>query len=111
MNWAIAEPQQGQYNWAPSDALVSRAARSGIDLLPIVIYAPEWARQHPDQGASVPKNPADYAVERFRSHAHRFRRAAALARDGDATEDLVELQSLEHADNPFADASLKDFES
>jgi len=54
---------------------------------------------------------ADYAVERFRSHVHRFRRAAALARDGDATEDEVELRSLELADNPFPDASLKDFGS
>ena len=53
---------------------------------------------------------ADYAVERFRSHAHRFHRAAALARDGDAVEDETELRSLEHADNPFPDASLKDFE-
>jgi 1,4-alpha-glucan branching enzyme len=52
---------------------------------------------------------ADYAVERFRSHAHRFRRAAALARDGDAIEDDTELRSLEHADNPFPDASMKDF--
>jgi 1,4-alpha-glucan branching enzyme len=53
---------------------------------------------------------ADYAVERFRSHAHRFRRAAALAREGDATEDDVELRSLERADNPFPDVSLSDFE-
>ena len=44
---------------------------------------------------------ADYAVERFRSHVHRFHRAAVLARDGDATEDETELRSLEHADNPF----------
>jgi 1,4-alpha-glucan branching enzyme len=52
---------------------------------------------------------ADYAVERFRSHAHRFRRAVALAHSGDPTEDEVELRSLEHADNPFPDASLEDF--
>jgi 1,4-alpha-glucan branching enzyme len=53
---------------------------------------------------------ADYAVERFRSHAHRFHRAIALAYGGDATEDETELRSLEHADNPFPDAALKDFE-
>ena len=52
---------------------------------------------------------ADYAVERFRSHAHRFHRAIVLAREGDATEDETELRSLEHADNPFPDASLEDF--
>ena len=52
---------------------------------------------------------ADYAVERFRSHVHRFHRAMVLAREGDATEDEVELRSLEHADNTFPDASLEDF--
>jgi 1,4-alpha-glucan branching enzyme len=52
---------------------------------------------------------ADYAVERFRSHAHRFRRAVALAYSGEARDDEVELRSLEHADNPFPDATLGDF--
>src|SRR5919198_758872 len=52
---------------------------------------------------------ADYAVERFRAHAQRFRRAAAIARAGSASEDEVELRSLEHADNPFPDAALADF--
>jgi len=52
---------------------------------------------------------ADYAVERFRAHAQRFRRAVALARSGDAIEDEVELRSLERADNPFPDASLADY--
>ena len=51
---------------------------------------------------------ADYAVERFRSHVHRFHRALALAQAGDATEDETELRSLEHADNPFPDAALTD---
>ena len=54
---------------------------------------------------------ADYAVERFRSHTHRFHRAIALAHSGDATEDEVELRSLEHADNPFPDAALGDFDN
>jgi 1,4-alpha-glucan branching enzyme len=54
---------------------------------------------------------ADYAAERFRSHAHRFHRAVALAHSGDAVEDETELRSLEHADNPFPDASLRDFGS
>ena len=52
---------------------------------------------------------ADYAVERFRAHAQRFRRAVAIARGGDPYEDEVELRSLERADNPFPDASLADF--
>ncbi|TME27277.1 MAG: glycoside hydrolase family 57 protein [Chloroflexi bacterium] len=52
---------------------------------------------------------ADYAVERFRAHAQRFRRSIALTRAGDPAQDEVELRSLERADNPFPDASLADF--
>jgi 1,4-alpha-glucan branching enzyme len=51
---------------------------------------------------------ADYAVERFRSHALRFHRACELARRGTA-DDEVELRSLEHADNPFPDVDLGAF--
>jgi 1,4-alpha-glucan branching enzyme len=51
---------------------------------------------------------ADYAAERFRSHALRFRRAVQIARTGTADDD-VELRSLERADNPFPDASPADF--
>jgi len=58
---------------------------------------------------------ADYAVERFRSHALRFRRCVDLAQHGTANSlehsdgDEVELRSLERADNPFPDASPADF--
>jgi 1,4-alpha-glucan branching enzyme len=51
---------------------------------------------------------ADYAIERFRSHAMRFRRSVDIALRGTA-DDEVELRSLERADNPFADASPADF--
>ena len=51
---------------------------------------------------------ADYAVERFKSHAMRFRRSLQLAKS--STEaDEVELRSLERADNPFPEASPADF--
>ena len=50
----------------------------------------------------------DYAMERFRSHALRFRRSAEIALHG-RDEDEVELRSLERADNPFADVSPADF--
>ena len=51
---------------------------------------------------------ADYATERFRSHAQRFHRACELARRGTA-DDEVELRSLEHADDPFPDVDPSDF--
>jgi 1,4-alpha-glucan branching enzyme len=51
---------------------------------------------------------ADYATERFRSHALRFHRACELARRGTAGDE-VELRSLEHADNVFPDVDPKAF--
>lgn len=51
---------------------------------------------------------ADYATERFRSHALRFHRACELARRGTAADE-VELRSLEHADDPFPDVDPRDF--
>lgn len=51
---------------------------------------------------------ADYAAERFRAHALRFRRSIDLALRGTG-EDEVELRSLERADNPFAVVSPADF--
>jgi 1,4-alpha-glucan branching enzyme len=51
---------------------------------------------------------ADYAVERFRSHALRFRRSMELARTATSADD-IELRSLERADNPFPDATPDDF--
>jgi len=86
-----------------SDPFRERAARQAVREL-LLAQSSDWPFLVTTGQA------ADYAVERFRSHVHRFRRAVVLAREGDATEDEVELRSLEHADNPFQDASPKDFE-
>ncbi len=51
---------------------------------------------------------ADYAAERFRTHALRFRRAVDIALRG-TDEDEVELRSLERSDNTFANVSPSDF--
>jgi 1,4-alpha-glucan branching enzyme len=86
-----------------SDSFRERAARQAVREL-LLAQSSDWPFLVTTGQA------ADYAVERFRSHAHRFHRAIALAYGGDATEDETELRSLEHADNPFPDAALKDFE-
>jgi 1,4-alpha-glucan branching enzyme len=88
----------------PDDSFRARAARQAAREL-LLAQSSDWPFLVTTGQA------ADYAVERFRSHAHRFRRAVALAHSGDPTEDEVELRSLELADNPFPDASLADFRS
>lgn len=41
--WRVAESQKGSYDWTALDRLVELAHKNGVDLLPIVHYAPEWA--------------------------------------------------------------------
>jgi polysaccharide biosynthesis protein PslG len=60
-SWAAAQPSGDQPpSFAAIDALVARAARNDIELLPIVMYAPAWARIDPANAASSPRNVNDY---------------------------------------------------
>jgi len=59
--WVRIEPRRGDYDFASSDRLVRLAARNGVELLPVVIYAPRWARESRGDFASPPRRPADYA--------------------------------------------------
>jgi hypothetical protein len=62
-SWSAMQPDQDQPpNLADADALVARAARNDIELLPIVIYAPAWARIDPQDGASPPRSNDDYVA-------------------------------------------------
>jgi hypothetical protein len=62
-SWAAAQPDPAQPpNLSETDALVSRAARNDIEILPIVMYAPPWARQSADDTASPPRNNDDYVA-------------------------------------------------
>jgi hypothetical protein len=62
-SWAAAQPDQGQPpNFAATDALVARAARNDIEILPIVMYAPVWARASADDAASPPRSSDDYVA-------------------------------------------------
>src|SRR4051794_40724430 len=62
-SWASAQPDQSQPpSFADTDALVARAARNDIEILPIVMYAPVWARENADDPASPPRNDDDYVA-------------------------------------------------
>ena len=45
-----------------SDPQVARAAARGIDLLPVVMYTPRWARRVPAEKHSAPADPGTYAA-------------------------------------------------
>lgn len=59
--WAKIEPRPGQYDFSTSDRMVRLAATHGVEVLPIVIYAPQWARLRPEHHSSPPRDPQEYA--------------------------------------------------
>ena len=62
-SWAQAQPEAGmQPDFTQIDAKVELAARNGIDLLPVVLYTPDWAATYPARHGTPPKFPSDYAA-------------------------------------------------
>src|SRR3954447_21329220 len=62
-SWAAAQPAADQPpDFTAIDGLVARAARNDIEILPIVMYAPAWARTDPGNDASSPRNVDDYVA-------------------------------------------------
>ena len=60
-NWSEAQREESAPpNLSYTDLMVERATRHGIELLPIVIYAPRWARKYPDLGNSPPASHDGY---------------------------------------------------
>lgn len=61
--WAQAQPTaQGPYRWGSIDAGVAAAARAGLQVQPVVIAAPGWARVDAHQEFSPPADPEAYAA-------------------------------------------------
>jgi hypothetical protein len=62
-SWSDAQPVEGAPpDFRGLDATVANAASHGIELLPVVIYAPPWARENPSEFNSPPGDPAQYAA-------------------------------------------------
>jgi hypothetical protein len=60
-SWNLAQPAQGTTTWKYTDPMVEAASRHGIELLPVVTYAPKWARVEPNELGSAPSNYQAYA--------------------------------------------------
>lgn len=50
------------FHFAEADRLVAAAAARRIRVMPVLLYAPAWAQRRPDQFASPPRDPAEYAA-------------------------------------------------
>jgi hypothetical protein len=55
-NWSGGEPSPGVYNFTQTDRIVRAAARYKLDILPIILYTPQWASSRP-----TARNPFLYA--------------------------------------------------
>jgi hypothetical protein len=60
-SWNLAQEQQGQTTHRYTDPMVAAASRHGIELLPVVTYAPPWARVEPNELGSAPSDYQAYA--------------------------------------------------
>lgn len=62
-SWTRAQPQPGRpFDFSRSDGDVRMAALHGVTLLPVVQYAPGWARAYPNRPTSPPRRESDYAA-------------------------------------------------
>jgi hypothetical protein len=62
-SWADAQPTAGERpDFAATDAMVEVAARHGVRLLPVVLYAPDWAKRFPGRDGSPPERASDYTA-------------------------------------------------
>jgi len=60
-SWNLAQERQGQTTYRFTDPMIEYAARHGIEPLPVVTYAPPWARVRPDELGSAPSDYQAYA--------------------------------------------------
>jgi hypothetical protein len=61
-SWNLAQSHQGQpTTFKYTDPMVAAAANHGIEALPVVTYAPPWARVQPGELGSAPSNYQAYA--------------------------------------------------
>ena len=61
--WADMQPQRdGPILFGSLDRLMGEAARNGISVLPVVLRAPDWAREHPAKSPRPEASRADYAA-------------------------------------------------
>ena len=60
-NWHQAQELPGDpIDFGRTDSVVGRAARHGLTVLPVVEFAPVWARRFPERAASPPASPRTY---------------------------------------------------
>jgi MYXO-CTERM domain-containing protein len=76
-NWDIAEPQQGQFDWAPFDAVIDAAKARNLKVFATIGYTPAWASTGDTQSDGATNDVPDAAA-----YASFVKTAAARYADG-----------------------------
>lgn len=45
--WWLLEPTSGTFDWVRADRIVQTAATNGLQLVPVLVFAPAWAAHYP----------------------------------------------------------------
>jgi hypothetical protein len=64
LNWDLAEPAQGQYNWQPFDAVIDAAHARGLAVYATLGYTPAWASTGDRRGDGASNDVPDPAAYR-----------------------------------------------
>ena len=59
---AAAAGRGTEFDFARTDGVVRRAALRNLDVLPVVMYSPRWARAYRNRFTSPPKSRNDYVT-------------------------------------------------
>ena len=63
-DWSAAQPRGrgSEFDFERTDGVVRRAALRNLDVLPVVMYSPKWARAYRNRFTSPPRSRADYVT-------------------------------------------------
>ena len=62
IDWRHTQPGRNSFDWARGDTLMTAAAKTRMNVLGILAYAPRWAETNPDIPYSPPKDLDDYVM-------------------------------------------------
>ncbi len=62
--WSAVEPQRGVFSWSSTDAMMTAAAHTGVNVLGLLVYSAPWASSDPTGNGDnkyPPRSNGDYA--------------------------------------------------
>ncbi|MDI9917078.1 cellulase family glycosylhydrolase [Rhodococcus sp. IEGM 1379] len=100
-DWSFIESTKGTFDWSGTDRLVEAAKATGLHVLGLMTYTPEWARDPSDSEADSHSRPADPT-----SFGHFAGIAAERYTDSVSAWEIWNEPNLQSFFNPVPDVSF-----